>query len=51
MDNWNKLKNLCSKQIGEKMKVSASEIHLKVDFATCVVALEFFLLFWKATIK
>ena len=20
-DNWNKLKNLCSKQIGEKMKV------------------------------
>jgi hypothetical protein len=21
-DNWNKLKNLCSKQIGEKMKVN-----------------------------
>ena len=27
-DNWNKLKNVCSKQIGEKMKVSLNTLLL-----------------------
>lgn len=36
-DNLNKAKNLCSKSIGEKMKVQR---HLDIDFISCIAEWE-----------